>query len=270
MRGSSEANLTITVAADPNGTRNNTYANDDANIGPVDVQQTGDVETNDNDPEGDIQTVGQVDSNGDGVVDAAAGTSVTLPSGGTVTINSDGTYVYDPAPGFVGTEQIVYQITDGTSTDNATLYLTTLPKTEAENDINQTPVNTPVDGNVQTNDIDPQGDAQTVTEITYIGTDDLPHTISVPSGGTDVTVTLGDGNGGTAGTLAINKDGEYTYTPETDYTGNVPNVTYEVLDATGAIAKATLDIDVIPTDDPDTNEPPVANDDTNTTDRVLQ
>ena len=48
---------------------------------------------------------------------------------------------------------------------------------------------------------------------------------------------------------------------------NVPNVTYEVTDAPGSTATATLDIDVIPPDDPGSNEPPVANDDTNTTDQ---
>ena len=63
---------------------------------------------------------------------------------------------------------MVYTITDNGSpiaTDKATLYLTTLPinNTYAQNDINQTPFNVPANGNVLTNDNDPQGDTQTVT-----------------------------------------------------------------------------------------------------------
>ena len=139
--------------------------------------------------------------------------------------------------------------------------------TDAENDINQTPVNTSVAGNVQVNDVDADGDAQTVTEISYEDVAGDTITIAVPTDGSDVTVTLGDGSSGTAGSLAINKDGEYTFIPETGYTGDVPNVDYEVTDATGSTDIASLDIDVIPADDLATDQPPVANDDTNTTDQ---
>ena len=84
------------------------------------------------------------------------------------TLNANGTYTYTPASNFVGTERVVYTITDTGSpiaTDKATLYLTTLPinNTYAENDINQTPINTQANGNVLANDNDPQGNTQTVT-----------------------------------------------------------------------------------------------------------
>ncbi|MCB0561862.1 MAG: cadherin-like domain-containing protein, partial [Phaeodactylibacter sp.] len=119
------ATLTITVAEDLG---NATYANDDANVGPQDVVQTGNVLANDNDPEGDNQAVtGATDSNGGTVT---VGVAATLPSGGTLTANADGSYTYTPAPGFVGTEVVEYAIADdGTpaAKDVATLYLTTLP-----------------------------------------------------------------------------------------------------------------------------------------------
>ena len=43
----------------------------------------------------------------------------------------------------------------------------------------------------------------------------------------------------------------------------MPTIGYTIEDATGAVAASTLDIDVIPSDDPTSNDPPVANDDTN-------
>lgn len=121
-----DATLVITINPDPDGTNNNTYANDDANIGPQGVQQVGNILTNDNDPEGDAQTVvSGMTSDGTPIV---PGTVVTLPSGGTLTVDSNGDYVYDPAPDFVGTEIVTYTISDGMGgTDTATVYLTTLP-----------------------------------------------------------------------------------------------------------------------------------------------
>ena len=263
--GTDDATLTITIEPD-NG--NVTYANDDANTGNQGDPQAGNIVTNDNDPEGNPQMVtGATDAAGNPIV---PGTAATLPSGGSLTINADGSYDYIPDPNFVGTEVIEYEVCDDqmpAACETATLYLTTLPATEAQDDINQTPMNTPVAGGVLTNDVDPSDDPQTVTEISYVDVAGDTITVAVPTGGSDVTVTLGDGAGGTAGTLDINEDGEYVFTPEPGYTGDVPTIDYVVTDDTGASAIASLDIDVIPTDNPATDQPPVANDDTNTTDQ---
>ena len=122
------ATLTILIEMDAG---NATYANDDANIGPQGVAQSGNVLNNDNDPEGDNQTVtGATDTGGNGLV-IDGSTANVLPSGGTLVIDTDGTYTYTPTAGFVGTEIIVYSIEDDgspTATDVATLYLTTLPQ----------------------------------------------------------------------------------------------------------------------------------------------
>ena len=121
-----DATLTILVEGDVG---NETYANDDANVGPQDVGQAGNVLDNDSDPENDLQIVtGATDGSGGAIT---VGTAANLPSGGTLTLNSNGSYLYEPAVGFVGTEIVVYTIEDGgtpTATDMATLYLTTLPK----------------------------------------------------------------------------------------------------------------------------------------------
>jgi len=120
-----ESTLTITVVPDDS---NNTFANDDANTGPVNVPQAGNILTNDFDPEGDTQTIVVIDSNGDRVTTTGP-IVTTLPSGGTLTIDPlTGDYTYTPATDFIGTEQFIYYVTDGNGgTDCATLFLTTLP-----------------------------------------------------------------------------------------------------------------------------------------------
>ena len=258
--GTDDATLTITIEPD-NG--NVTYANDDANTGNQGDPQAGNVVTNDNDPEGNPQMVtGATAADGTPI---APGTPATLPSGGTLTINADGTYDYVPDPNFVGTEVIEYEVCDDqtpAACETATLYLTTLPfnKTVAENDINQTPQDVNVDGNILTNDTDEEGDAQSVQSAT--GLDATGNPVNIPLNGTPTSIY--DENGVLAGTIAMMPDGSYTFDPEPTFTGDVP-VEYVVEDVNGATDTATLDIDVLPADDPTQNDPPVANDDTNTT-----
>ncbi|MFD1061624.1 Ig-like domain-containing protein, partial [Winogradskyella litorisediminis] len=109
----------------------------------------------------------------------------------------------------------------------------------AINDINDTFIDTPVSGDVSTNDLNPDGPAGTET----------------------FTATTQPTNG----TLVFNPDGTYTYTPNPGFTGT-DTFTYEVCDAGNPIAcdTATVTIEVAPTPTSG-NEPPVANDDTNTT-----
>ncbi|MBN2356652.1 tandem-95 repeat protein [candidate division KSB1 bacterium] len=104
---------------------------------------------------------------------------------------------------------------------------------EAINDINDTQMNIPVNGNVLTNDSDPDGDPIAVSQI-----------ITLPT------------NGG----LTWNPDGSYTYTPNTGFVGEDFFV-YEVCDngVPPLCDQATVTIEVT-FDDP-ANNPPVANDD---------
>ena len=133
--------------------------------------------------------------------------------------------------------------------------------TNAINDINQTPVNVAVDGNVLTNDFDQQGDGQTVTSATYMNAagNQVPLTVG------SATAIFGyDASGAVvaAGTITLNADGSYTYTPATDYTGTVP-LEYTITDDNGlpATDSATLTIEVTE-DTPEVNDPPLAQDDT--------
>ncbi|WP_272024163.1 Ig-like domain-containing protein, partial [Olleya namhaensis] len=111
----------------------------------------GNVLLNDNDIEGDTQTV--------------TTTSVTTTDGVTVTINpTTGVFTYTPNNGFTGTDSFVYTICDNGSPqacDQATVYITVggiANTTDAIVDINNTFLNQPVSGNVLTNDEDYEGD----------------------------------------------------------------------------------------------------------------
>ena len=63
------------------------------------------------------------DNDADGnTVTASAGATST--QGGNVTMNADGSFTYNPPAGFEGTDTFTYSITDGTTTDSATVSIT--------------------------------------------------------------------------------------------------------------------------------------------------
>ena len=212
---------------------NITVANDDAYYGFPDMDITGNVSDNDTDPEGDAQTVNT--------------TPVSGPSNGSVVLNADGSFVYTPNPGYSGTDQFVYEVCDdGTpqACDQATVYISIDPngggnEILAIDDINDTFVNMAVDGDVSTNDENADGPAG--TEVFTLVTPPVN------------------------GSVVLNADGTYTYTPNTDYVGE-DTFEYQVCDGGNPIAcdTAIVYIEIQPVGSPD-NDPPVANADTNTT-----
>jgi len=222
-----QAEVTITVLPDYNGPDNDPpFAGDDFALTPQEIPVSGDLLVND------------FDVNGDDIIINT--TPIFTPSNGSVLINPDGTYTYTPNPGYNGPDQFVYEICDdGTPSlcAQATCYITVYPDNNppiAVNDFNNTLVDTPVSGNVVTNDSDPDGDNLTVN----------PSPISGPNNGT----------------LVLTPGGSYTYTPNPGFEGE-DTFTYEVCDdGTPSLCDtATVTVSVIPvTDD---NDPPVANPD---------
>ncbi|WP_431167847.1 Ig-like domain-containing protein, partial [Tenacibaculum halocynthiae] len=75
----------VTITVSPVDGTNDSYANDDAFNGDSNSTISGNVLTNDTDPEGDTQIVNTI--------------AVTGPTNGTVVINADGTFVYTPTAG---------------------------------------------------------------------------------------------------------------------------------------------------------------------------
>ncbi|QXP58519.1 Ig-like domain-containing protein [Olleya sp. HaHaR_3_96] len=218
---------TVTVTVQPTDTPNTTNANDDAYTTTPGADVTQNVLVNDNDIEGDDQTV----------------TANTNPTNGTVTISPTGEFTYTPNSGFNGTDSFTYTICDDNTDqacDTATVYITIggiANTTDAIADINNTFQDQPVTGNVLTNDEDFEGDNQTVTANTD------------PANGT----------------VTIDAAGNYTYTPNTGFTGE-DTFTYTICDdgSPQACDTATVYIEVLPVSSP-RNEAPIANADTATT-----
>ena len=157
-----------------------------------------------------------------------------LPANGTVSVNSTtGAITYTPNAGFVGVDTYVYQVCDSqtpaqctSAIQQVTVADTTTNSTLAADDYAYTTVNVPVSGNVKLNDMDPQGNTQTVTA----------------QAGTLVA---------NKGTLVLNTDGTYTFTPVNGFVGPV-NFPYQVCDngTSQACANATLYILVGPLPEP--------------------
>lgn len=180
---------------------------------PINTPVNGNASTNDNLPSGGTYTY----------------TVTTPPANGSVTMNPDGTYTYTPNTGFTGTDVFTYQVCNQVGQcSSATVTINVPPSPVAVNDSAITPINTPVGGNLGANDNLPAG-------FTY-------------------TFSLVDGGSAAAnGTLVVNPDGTYSFTPNTGFSG-VVTFTYQVCNEAGICSTAIVTITVL--------APPVANDDT--------
>ncbi|MEZ0343103.1 Ig-like domain-containing protein, partial [Mycobacterium sp. pV006] len=220
--------VTITIAAvnDP------ITAVDDTNTGTEDgAPVTGNVLDNDR------------DQNVDGTDETLTVTPVasgTTTHGGSYTIDEAGNYTYVAAPDFNGEDSFTYTVSDGTTSSTGTVTISIAAVDDPVVAIDDTNTGTedqgPVSGNVLTNDRDQNVD----------GPDETLTVTPVASG----TTTNG-------GTYTIDAEGNYTYTPATNFNGD-DSFTYEVSDgATTATGTVTISIAAV-------NDPVVAIDDTNT------
>lgn len=209
--GSDTATVTISVDPAPN---QGPDAVQDFNTTAYNTAVSGKVLCNDTDPDGD----------------ALAVELNTQPSYGTVTVTPGGSYVYTPNDGFSGQDTFTYTITDGNGgTDTATVTIevcgalvggeSTVRNTiDATDDSFTTEFDTEVTGNVLTNDVDPDGDTLTATEMTDVRTSD-------------------------GGTVSLFADGSFNYTPADGFTG-VDTFVYESSDGNGNVTTATVRITV--------------------------
>ena len=160
---------------------------------------------------------------------------VTLPANGTLTLTPTGNYTYTPNVNWNGTETITYKVCDGDGDcSDATLIITVIPVDDqpvAVNDNISTNEDTPISGSISSNDT-PSGDGGSIWSV-----------VTPPSNGT----------------LTMTARGEYTYTPNSNWSGTEA-ITYQVCDADGDCSNATLIITVIPV-----NDSPIAVNDVNAT-----
>ena len=144
-------------------------------------------------------------------------------SNGTLTLNTDGSFEYTPGFNYNGADSFTYQITDADNeTSSATVTITVTPVSDlpvAVDDALSTPEDTVLTGDVLANDT--LGDA--------------PNTVSLLS---DVS----------NGTLILNTDGSFEYTPGFNYNG-ADSFTYQITDADNETSSATVTITVTPVSD---------------------
>ncbi|WP_414925283.1 cadherin-like domain-containing protein, partial [Pseudomonas sp. IT-P291] len=92
-----------------------------------------------------------------------------------------------------------------------------------------------------------------VTGSVLTGTSSVDGPVSVVNFSIDgVTGTFNAGQTATianVGTLVISTNGAYTFTPDANYNGAVPTVSYTVTDGSGSNVTSALNIDVTPVND---------------------
>jgi VCBS repeat-containing protein len=163
---------------------------------------------------------------------------VTAPSHGTLALKADGSFTYTPAANFNGADAFTYQASDGAKTSDVTTVSLTI-----------TAVN----------------DAPVAAGDSYSTDEDTPLTVGAPgvlTNDTDVEATPLTAAlvvGPAHGTLALNADGSFTYTPAPNFSGS-DSFTYQASDGSLSSGVATVDLTVRPV-----NDAPVAGDDSYTT-----
>lgn len=167
--------------------------------------------------------------------DSLTASLVSDPNHGTVTLHSDGSFHYVPQSGYNGLDSFTYAVSDGTSTSNAATVRLAITRT------NQAPI--------------------AVGDTFSVGEDGVLH---VPANGVLANDTDADGDGlaptlvagPSHGTLTLQADGSFDYTPAANYYG-LDEFTYSVSDGVLTSAVATVSLDIIAV-----NDAPVAGNDT--------
>ncbi|PID64540.1 MAG: hypothetical protein CR963_00390, partial [Gammaproteobacteria bacterium] len=228
--------LKVTPVEDP------PVATEDTANTPKNTPKTINVTSNDNDPDGNLDptSVKLIDPDTGKPTDKA----VTIPDEGTYTVDPDGKVTFTPDPKFIGESTIDYIVSDkeGNPSKPTPIKITVAEGAEPETKPDDNTVKQDVNatGNVLANDTDADaGDTLTVKDFS-LDTNGDGNKETFKAG---ETATITDKDGNPVGTLIINKDGSYTFDPEADFTGTVPQVTYTATDGKFDVPN-TLDITV--------------------------
>ena len=246
-----EVFIKVLPAVSPEG--NPIIANFDANMVKMNNLGIGNVLANDFDPDdlmlivttvlNDV-TVSGIDEDGNTVADA-----------GSLTLLDDGSYTFIPTGNFTGKIIQSYSISNNSTTpqtDQSILEITVVQNsfntTFANDDAEITDKGIQVNNNILQNDNDAEDNAQTVVEFSF-DTDGDGATESKGSMGASTVIGGNDQLGNyisNAGTLLLNPDGTYAFTPSSDFVGNI-TLTYTICDnaPVPACDEATLNFTVL-------------------------
>jgi VCBS repeat-containing protein len=236
-KGGSDGPITVTidiapVADDPIGVADD-Y--DVAEGGTLVVLAQDGLLANDSDPDNLAPP-----ANAGLTVDLAS-VSVLSPAQGTLSVNADGSFTYslDPSNNFDGQVTFTYQAIDGTGRRSAATTVT----------IDVTPVNdAPVAADGTYNAV--ENLTLTVNQANGLLRSTSPLVTDVDTARANLTVAVVDAP--TEGTLVLNPNGSFTYTPPSEFNGQV-TFTYRAFDGSLFSNVATITIDVA-----EVNDPPVA------------
>ena len=195
---------------------------------PLTVALPNAVLANDLDADGDKLTVNT--------------TPITDVAHGTLSLNADGTFTYVPNRNFNGVDSFVYEVLDGKGgTAQTTVTITVNPVNDA-----------PVAGTVAVNpDGSTTADANSVGAGNYAHTIDEDTSVSGQVRATDVdgdTLTYAQASNPANGTVVVNADGSYLYTPNLNFNGT-DSFTVLVADGQGGTTVSTVTITVTPVQD---------------------
>ncbi|HYC49362.1 MAG TPA: cadherin-like domain-containing protein [Burkholderiales bacterium] len=167
----------------------------DSHSTSADTPLAGNVLSNDSDPDGN----------------PLSASLVSGPAHGTLVLNADGSFTYTPDANFNGSDSFTYRASDGSIQSNvATVDLSIASVNDAPVAVADgfgTAEDTPLTGNVLANDSDPNDTPPNALMALLV--DDVQH-----------------------GTLTLDSDGSFSYTPDPDYHGG-DSFTYRVLDDGG-------------------------------------
>jgi len=147
-------------------------------------------------------------------------TAVSTPGHGTATVSPAGDVVYTPERTFSGTDTFTYTVTDDSGrTATATVTVTVGP--------------------------DAVADTATATAGRALDVPAGEGLLANDAGTGPLTAALADGRGPQHGTVVVNPDGSYVYTPADGYSGP-DSFEYVLTDGTGATATGTVTVTVAP------------------------
>lgn len=189
------------------------YGNDDPITTPATAAADEDVVLN--------SFVEATDPDGDTLTYSVAPSGTT--SNGTLVMNADGSYVYTPNADFVGSDSFTYQVTDGNGGSATGTVAITVSNTN---------------------------DAPIASNVIATTAEDNAVTVTPVSSDIDLgdTATYSVGSNPSNGSVVVNANGTFTYTPNADFFGT-DAFDYIVTDAAGATSTATATVTVTAVDD---------------------